>query len=559
MLVIALAVSALYWPFRWNPLVFDDNNFFGGKFHSEYLGTVFSFSRRWLPYASFEWTRELFGVKIIWFRIGNLALHIATAAVLFQFLRKLYDAVLPQAATPAVGPVPEQALSPVWLAFFGALIFALHPAAVYAVAYLIQRSTLMATLFTVIMWYLLLEGVTRGSRWRLILSACAYLLAGLSKEHAIMAPAVALAMLVLVRKPALVLLRQVALTFVLYVLIGAFILYQIKAQHVVAQAYEPRGADMLAAFKANDAAFDVRLAYPLSIVTQFFLFFKYWLVWILPSPAWMSIDMFEDFAVRFWSWPYTAGLIAFLLYPVLAVRLLLQRGERGLLGFALLCPWLMFATELSTVRIQESFVLYRSYLWMPGIFAALPLLFAKVAAKRTAIILIAFALVMVPASRARLLTFSAPVLAWNDAARLVKDKDDRPGVERIYHNRGLQMSYLGYFREALVDFDKALSLNPNHILSYNDRGATYLDLGDYPRALTDFNKTLELNPQFPRAYFGRALTYQALNRHDEARQNYRQLCALGYSEGCEKFRNYPNNKEHQSGNDAAAPTKPATQ
>ena len=56
---------------------------------------------------------------------------------------------------------PRIALSPSWLAFFGALIFALHPAAVYAVAYLNQRSTLMATLFTLVMWRLFLEGLIR--------------------------------------------------------------------------------------------------------------------------------------------------------------------------------------------------------------------------------------------------------------------------------------------------------------------------------------------------------------------------------------------------------------
>ena len=368
---IALIVSAIYGRFLWSPIVFDDNNFFGGAVHLDYLKAFFKFELRWLPYASFEWTRVFLGLEIIWYRLGNLALHIATAGMLFLFLRKLFDAVIPEPHTVISDPALQKPISLLWLAFFGALIFAVHPAAVYATAYLIQRSTLMAMLFTLFMWYLFLEGVTRDSRWRLLASAGVYLLAVLSKEHVIMAPAVAFIMLFLLRKPARELFRKAWPVFLLYGLVAAFVLFQLKRNSILGQAYEPRGMDMLAILARLDPEFDPRLAYPLSILTQSFLFFKYLLVWMAPNPAWMSIDMFEPFATRFGSWPQMAGLAGFVIYPVVAVWLLLKQGKKGLLGFGMLCPWLMFATELSTVRIQETFVLYRSYLWMPCAFAAM--------------------------------------------------------------------------------------------------------------------------------------------------------------------------------------------
>ena len=213
--LLSAFTAVLYGQFLWNPVVFDDMYFFDGTVHAEYLGKIFSFDLRWLPYATFEWTRALLGLDLIWFHLGNLTLHIANIAVLFLFLRRLFDVVLPSEKKIVTNPAAVIPLSPSWLAFFGVLIFALHPAAVYAVAYLSQRSTLMATFFTLVMWRLFLEGTIRESRWWLMASAGAYFFAVLSKEHAIMAPAVALAMLFLLRQPSRQLFRKVWPTFVL--------------------------------------------------------------------------------------------------------------------------------------------------------------------------------------------------------------------------------------------------------------------------------------------------------------------------------------------------------
>jgi tetratricopeptide (TPR) repeat protein len=537
--IIVLAVSAVYGQFLWNPIVFDDNNFFDPNVRQNYLGTFFRLQFRWLPYASFEWTRAVLGGEIIWHRLGNLTLHILVAITLFFFLRRLFEAVLASDRIGKPGSGHVEPLSFVWLALFAALIFALHPAAVYGAAYLIQRTILMSTLFALIMWYLFLRGVTQDSQWSLLGSVFAYFLSVFAKEHALMAPAVSFAMLLMICKPDRRLLRRVWPTFMLYALIALYVAYQAKQGNLLGQAYEPRGEDMLSRLARLDPGFDPRLAYPLSILTQSFLFFKYLLVWVLPNPGWMAVDMFEPFATRFISWPHSVGFMAFVLYPIAAGWLLLRRGATGLLGLAMLFPWLMFAPELSTVRIQESFVIYRSYLWMPGALAAIAFLFRHVPARRAATMLTLLILVLIPATWARLTTFSSPFLLWNDAARLIKAKDNRPGVERVYHNRGLHLFKLGHFDLALEDFNKAISLNPNYILAYNDRGALYLAMKKYRPALADFNRALAINPQFARPYLGRAFTYEGLNDAPAALADYTMLCSMGYDEGCAKLKQRP--------------------
>ncbi len=94
-IVILLAATALYGPYLWNPIVFDDAYFFDGQTPQLFGASIFKFDLRWLPYASLGWTANLFGLDLIWFRLGNLALHASNAIVLFFFLKGLFTAVLP--------------------------------------------------------------------------------------------------------------------------------------------------------------------------------------------------------------------------------------------------------------------------------------------------------------------------------------------------------------------------------------------------------------------------------------------------------------------------------
>ncbi len=527
LLALCLPVTLLYGQFLWNPVVFDDIYFFNGSIHEQYLNKVFSLDLRWLPYATLEWTHALLGLDLIWFRLGNLALHLATTITLFLFLRRLFERVLLDSG---------ETLSPYWLAFFGSLIFALHPASVYAVAYLVQRSMLMATLFTVLTWCLFLEGLIRDNRRWLLASAVSYFFAVFSKEHAIMIPAVTIALLLLVsNQPIRQRLMLIWPTFVLYGLIGGFVVIQVRTGHVLGQAYEPIAANYLSLLGPD---FNVRLAYPLSMLTQCFLFFKYLWVWLAPSPAWMSVDMPQSFARSLWSWPETAGLIGFIVYPVIAIRLLLQRGLKGLLGFALLCPWLLFATELSTVRIQESFVLYRSYLWMAGAFAALPFLCQKLSAKQAAITLICVAVFITPLSWLRLTTFSHPLLLWDDAAQLIENAEEKPlGIDRIFYNRGTELVKAKHYADAIEDLNKVIKLKGYYEgYAYQNRASAYLESGQYLLALSDINKAIELLParNNVKLYIGKALALDGLNDSTAAMQAYKQACLLGVPTACQK-------------------------
>lgn len=141
-----------------------------------------------------------------------------------------------------------------------------------------------------------------------------------------------------------------------------------------------------------------------------------------------------------------------------------QAGQKGLLGFALLFPGIMFATEFSTVRIQEPFVLYRSYMWMPGLFAALPLLSGWLTPKKSYVLLGSLCVIFVPLTLNRVDSFSSNLKLWSDAEKLVRGRLNVFGTERTYYNLGTELGKLKRYDEAVANFDKAIAIQP--LISY---------------------------------------------------------------------------------------------
>lgn len=512
-LTLCGAVAGLYGQFLWSPLVFDDLPDRNGSFSP--------FSLRSLPYATLEWGMELFDREVTFFRIESLCLHAAVAIALFFFLKVLFERVIPARSASS--------LSLAMLAFFAALLFALHPVSVYAAGYLVQRTIVMATLFSLLAMIVWIRGLERSGRGWLWLSVFFFYLAVLSKEHAIMLPAVLCALTVMLREDWLALLKR--RWPVLLALLAIAIWVMMAKKGLLGTVYEIYAPDMLEAPDAN-------LNYPLSVLTQSWMFFKYAALWLFPNPNWMSVDMREPFAGSLWS-GYLAAFVAFLAWGALAVWLLFKRGRWSLLGFALLFPWLMFLPEFSTVRIQESFVLYRSYLWAVGACAVLPLLLGRLDKNMGGIILGAIALAMMPISLDRLASFAHPLILWDDAAKLVIAKPELPGVYRIYYNRGTERLKVDDYDGAIEDLKLSVKLQPDWVFAYNNLGVAYGKKWEWIPSVDFFSQAIEVAQRKqmgfnPTPYLGRAVSYEQMGRADLARKDYELTCKLA-NKGCEKL------------------------
>ena len=529
---LLLAMGLVYLPYINNALFFDDLPFFASA-ASNFAELPFSFDLRWFPYASLGWTWKMFSDTPLPLHLGNLLLHGANTLLVFVLLQQLTSLTL-----NSNKPITKQIIlsnsffaSPAnWSAWLGALTFACHPVAVYAVGYVVERSILMATLFTLAMQLAYMQGLVCDKKYQqicwLALSVFFYCIAVFSKEHSLMAPAIVVAMTVLLKHSNKANWRTLAATWLGFVAVAVFVILKIKGIYGV--AYEHDAAALFGQQSIVTSAENLHL---LSAITQAGLFFKYLLLWLLPNPAWMSIDMREPFTSTVGLWQNWLKVGCFMAYGAIALKLLLKRNKMGLLGFALLYPWLLFFIEFSSVRVQEPFVLYRSYLWAPGLLLLIPLAIDYLPKRRGVIaILTVMILAMIPLSWNRLWVFADGYRLWNDAAVLLKN-DTVPGAARIFYNRGLA-ELNKKPKEAVIDFKRVLAIDPTIYQAHENLGSAYLGVSQFALGLDSYNKSIAINPENGSAYFGKAFALKRLNNKTGAAEALSKSCELKNVSAC---------------------------
>lgn len=517
-LLLLVAVCIVYLPFLGNPFVFDDLNFFLNSSIKEYASKGYDLHLRWLPFASLSWIYTIFSDEFPHiFRLFNMVLHIANSILLFYLLRHLIGAVQPEDANSS------RVVRGAWL---GAMVFALHPVAVYAVGYAIQISILMATLFALVMQLAYLRGLLNGQKRFFVLTVVAYFLACFSKEHSVLMPAVLLAMGLLVRIKIRVQRRVLWLTWL--ALLAIALLVTMYARGVFGNPYEAMATEL---FAQQGIEASTPILHWLSALTQAGLFFKYLLLWIFPDPTLMSVDMRESFIVSFAAWQGWLGGIVFMLYGAFGIRLLLRGGMSGLSGFALLYPWLQFWVEMAGVRVQEPFVLYRSYLWMPGMMLFFPLLMVRASKRKTMLIMLSLVVALVPLSWGRLWVFADNYRLWNEAASLLKN-DRVAGADRIFYNRGAAELVAKKWEDAARDFKRAADISPQLEPVRYMLGVSYANLGRFEEALAQYDAAIAIKPDDSRVYFSKGMALKYMHKDKEALQQMELSCRLKSRVAC---------------------------
>ena len=95
-----------------------------------------------------------------------------------------------------------------------------------------------------------------------------------------------------------------------------------------------------------------------------------------------------------------------------------------------------------------------------------------------------------------------------------------------HYNNGLQYAVSGNFELAIVEYDQAIALNPNHAYAYNERGATYYQVHDLYQAISDFSKAIELDSTYTYAYNNRGISYANLGDYDNAIADFSKAIEL---------------------------------
>ena len=519
---LTLLACALYLPFLGNPWVFDDWTLFGGSDFAYFATHPFDFFRvRNIPYFSLAFTYTQ-GMGMPVQRAISLALHLACSITIFRLIYDLLRLVAP--ANPA-GLVTEAERSATIWALSGAAVFAIHPVAVYGAGYLIQRSIVLATLFSLLSILMFLRGLRRGAHSDAVSAALLYCVAVYSKEHSLLLPAIAAMTVVLAATDRRFALRHCAIYLALCA--PAAIQLALVSKGVIGLAYEPDSAAVADQID-TDLVHGAATSWSLSAATQAGLFFKYVFLWIWPDVRSMSVDLRVAFAdIESTGLGVLKGC-AFVLYGALGCALLLRRGRLGLIGFGLLYSWILFLIEFGTVRFQEPFVLYRSYLWAPGIILILVSLLSFFPRRAGWLIMFVTCPILFYQAHDRLTTFSHSFLLWQDAVAKLPEKPV-PWGSRTLHNLAREYVFAGKPEKAAAIVERCMSEYRDAYHCHFAKGALLSGLGNYAAALPYLTRAIALKPDSVVAHLRLASTLEQLGRGEEAIEILRQASKRGLS------------------------------
>ena len=501
---LAVLVAALYSPYLGNPPVFDDRYLFSGQHFAEYASFPLGHGLRFPSYFTVAIVQTLFG-QIEVHRIVSLLLHAGCAWALYGLMRAL-----------AIGRLA---------AFAGAALFALHPVAVYGAGYLVQRTIVVATLFALLALIFFQRGLRTGRISDAIPAAVLYSLAVLSKEHAILLPAAAVALVPLATTDRRFAIRYSTLFLALCV--PAAIAVTLWAREVVGRMYEGNLESIVTQI-ANAPGIDaVTSPWLASVLVQVVLFFRYLRVWLLPSTADMALDLRVDLA-HYWA-PTVAlpALLAFVVLPAVAAFLILRRSRAALAAWGFLYFWILFGTEFATVRFAEPFVLYRSYLWAPGLVVAVAAGFDRLPRGWLVAALIPALALLSWQTNDRLHSFSSGLAAWEDAAAKLPE-GPVPGGYRPLYELGREYLYAGRANDAIDVIERCIRLYPRLFECAFARAAIQMEMKEYEKALPSVIYALGLRPRDAVTRHHLGFVLENLGCRKEALPQYRLAVELGF-------------------------------
>lgn len=369
---------------------------------------------------------------------------------------------------------------------FSALVFAVHPLNTEAVTYISSRSSLLATTF-------FLLGILAIKRpW--LIAAC--FLAGLMVKQIIFT----LPLMAIIyhwhfiskksfknfsvdAAPYAILACAVAIVAIVY-LPGLFPHGQIKYSVLVYAMTQPA-------------------------VILFYYFQK------MISPWGLSIDI---------NFPVTTSVVKFainffILFGIYPAIIFVIGRRFPVVGFGLVWMLIAFLPTSSVIPLLDLVAEHHAYLPMIGfsMVTGTGLTWLWRRAGKAVIVYLATLCVL---TILRNEDWRTEETIWRDVAQKY------PALIRPLNNYGEALDQQGRYDEALAQFQKAVSIEPNYIQALSNIGNIYGKKNEIDKAAIYFRRALDINPNHPSANYNLALVYQRKGFPDEALRLYDKAIAV---------------------------------
>ncbi len=102
-----------------------------------------------------------------------------------------------------------------------------------------------------------------------------------------------------------------------------------------------------------------------------------------------------------------------------------------------------------------------------------------------------------------------------------------------YYNSANAYYNKGQYDQAILDYNKAIEIDPRFAQAYSNRGNAYGRKGLYDKAIIDYTKAIEISPKFGKAYVNLGYIWHLKGDNESSCFFYEKACILGYCRGYE--------------------------
>jgi tetratricopeptide (TPR) repeat protein len=510
LLSLALIVILIYANTLGSPFIFDSRNNIESNPHiriseitlNNLADAAFKSNAHHRPLSniSFALNYYLHGYNVVGYHVVNILIHISSGFLLYLFVKSTFS-------TPALKSRYDNYL---WISFFTAAVWMVHPLQTQSVSYIVQRMNSLAAMFYVLSILLYVRfrlSERRRNKWWL-LSGCilAGVLALASKQIAAVLP-----VFILVYE--WYFFRDLDLKWLkkqIPLLIGCFLAVYVLGLFFLSG--DPLNS-ILESYKVRDFTLTQRILTQPRVV----IFHLSQLLW--PHPSRLNLD--HDFPLsNSLTDPMTTIFSIIIIAALIGLAIVAARKQR-LLSFCILWFFGNLVIESSIISLE---MVFEHRVYLPSMMFCLAV--ALAVCRRVKPVWLQLVVLCVLVALSSLWTYernevySDRITFWQDCV------SKSPGKARPYNNLGVAQAERSRHEEAIQNYHKAIELDPRYQDPVENIGLSLAEQGKMEESIAYFRKALEMDPKNYKTLNNLGASLIVLERRQEAIQSLSESLRL---------------------------------
>jgi protein O-mannosyl-transferase len=225
------------------------------------------------------------------------------------------------------------------------------------------------------------------------------------------------------------------------------------------------------------------------VLTELRVVVFYITLFFFPNPSRLNLDHDFQLSLSLIN-PFSTLISLLIIIGLIAVSIFTAKKMR-FLSFGII--WFLgnLALESSVLPLE---IIYEHRTYLPSMLPCISitiLIFRFLKSDRISFfILAAFTILLCFWSVDRNSVYKDPITLWTDCS------SKAPGKSRPHTNLGRALAEAGENRKALIEYKKALHINPQSAITHYNAGLSHYRLGDLDKAFHHYQKTLGIGPIF---------------------------------------------------------------